>query len=62
VALDDPGVVVGLLERVERQPQLLDGVEAADPEQVFLQGPDEPLDAAVLSSPGLQFVGTRERA
>jgi hypothetical protein len=34
VALDDPGPVVGLLERVERLAQLLDAGEAADPQQV----------------------------
>jgi hypothetical protein len=32
VPLDDPALVVGLLEREERQAKLLDGVEAADPE------------------------------
>jgi hypothetical protein len=47
VTLDDPSLVVGGLECEERQPQLLDGVEAADPEQILLQGPDEPLDTAV---------------
>ena len=47
VPLDDPGLVVGLPERLERQAQLLDGVEAPDPEQVFLQHPDEALGAAV---------------
>ena len=47
VPLDDPALVVGLLERDERQAQLLDGVETPDPEQVFLQHPDEALGAAV---------------
>jgi hypothetical protein len=46
-SLDDPGLVVGLPERLERQAQLLDGVETPDPEQVFLQDPDETLGAAV---------------
>ena len=47
VPLDDPGLVVGSLEREERQTQLLDGREVADPQQVLLQGPDEPLGTAV---------------
>src|SRR3954454_12252744 len=47
VPLDDPGSVVGLLEGLERQAQLLDGREGADPQQVLLQGPDEALGAAV---------------
>src|SRR3954454_21371202 len=47
VPLDDPGPVVGLLEGLERQAELLDGRERADPQQVLLQGPDEPLGAAV---------------
>src|SRR5688572_26574027 len=47
VALDDPGLVVDLLEPVQRHAQLLDGVEAADPQQVLLEGPDEALDTAV---------------
>src|SRR5215216_91978 len=47
VPLDDPGLVVGLPEGEECQAQLLDGVEAADPQQVLLQDPDEALGAAV---------------
>ena len=47
VPLDDPGLVVGLPEGEECQAQLLDGVEAADPQQVLLQHPDEALGAAV---------------
>src|SRR3954464_533863 len=47
VPLDDPALVVGPLERDERQAELLDGLEAAHPQQVLLQGPDEPLGAAV---------------
>jgi hypothetical protein len=47
MALDDPGLVVDLLEPVQRQAQLLDGVEAADPQQVLLEGPNEALDTAV---------------
>ena len=47
VALEDPGPVVGVLEGVERLAQLLDGLEAADPEQVLLERADEALGAAV---------------
>src|SRR4051794_6144706 len=47
VPLDDPGLVVGLLEGLERQAQLLDGLEATHPQQVLLQGPDEPLGPPV---------------
>src|SRR5690242_12638569 len=45
--LDDPALVVGLLERNECQAEFLDGREVADPQQVLLQGPNEPLGAAV---------------
>jgi hypothetical protein len=41
VALDDPGPVVGVLEGMERLAQLVDGGEAADPEQVLLERADE---------------------
>jgi hypothetical protein len=37
MALDDPGLVVGALELQQRQAQLLDGGEAADPQQVSLR-------------------------
>jgi hypothetical protein len=47
VALEDPGPVVRVLEGVERLAQLLDGLESADPEEVFLERPDEALGAAV---------------
>jgi hypothetical protein len=40
-------LVVDSLERDECQPQLLDGREAADPQQVLLQDPDEALGSAV---------------
>jgi hypothetical protein len=59
VALDDPGVVVGVLEGVQGQAQVLDGGEAADPEQVLLEGADEALDAAVAL--GLTDEGGRAR-
>ena len=45
--LDDPALVVGLLEREERQAEFLDGREVADLQQVLLQGPNEALGAAV---------------
>ncbi len=43
VALDDPGLVVAPPELQQRQAELLDGGEAPDPQEVFLQGPDEPV-------------------
>src|SRR3954452_889352 len=58
VPLDDPALVVGPLERDERQAELLDGLEAAHPQQVLLQGPDEPLGAAVA----LRLAHARRRA
>src|SRR4051812_18074180 len=45
--LDEPALVVAPLEREQRQAQLLDGVEAADPEQILLQHANKPLGAAV---------------
>src|SRR4029453_3605743 len=45
--LDDPALVVGPLEREQRQTQLLDGIEAADPEQVLLQHANKSFGAAV---------------
>jgi hypothetical protein len=47
VPLDDPALVVGPLKCQQRQTQLLDGVEAADPEQVLFQHPNEPLGTAI---------------
>ena len=47
MALDQPSVVVGFSEREQRLPQLLDGVEGSHPEQVFLEGADEPLGTAI---------------
>src|SRR3954454_20928298 len=47
VPLDDPGLVVGLLEPLQGQAQLLDSLEAPHPEQVLLQRADEALGAAV---------------
>ena len=47
VSLDQPGRVVGFPEREQRLPQLLDGLEGPHPEQVLLQGADEPLGTAI---------------
>ena len=44
---DDPVVVEAAGEVPERLVELLDGAELVQPEQLLLQGPDEPLDAAV---------------
>jgi len=41
MALDDPGPVAGVLERMERLAQLVDGGEAADSQQILLQRPYE---------------------
>src|SRR3954471_23834386 len=45
VAFDQPAVVVGLAEREQRLTEFLD--EGPHPEQVLLQGADEPLGAAI---------------
>src|SRR5918993_5811321 len=47
VPLDQPGRVVGFAELEQGLPQLLDGVEAPHPEQVFLEGADEAPGASV---------------
>src|SRR5215216_1564327 len=47
MAFDQPAIVVGLAEREQRLPQLLDGLEGPHPEQVFLEGADEALGAAI---------------
>jgi len=47
VAVEDPAPIVLVLERVQGPPQVLDGVEAPEPEQVLLQVANEALDAAV---------------
>src|SRR4051794_12505892 len=44
---DQPGGVVALPKDEQCLTELLDGVEGAHPEQVLLQGPDEPLRTAV---------------
>jgi hypothetical protein len=44
---DDPVVVEAVREFAERLVEFLDGPESVQPEQLLLQGPDEPLDAAV---------------
>ena len=57
VSLDDPGLIVGFLEVMERLAQLLDGLEASDPEEVFLERPDEALGTTIAL--GLAHVGRR---
>ena len=47
VALDAPLFVAGLLDRGPGLAQILGGVEPADPEEGFLQRPDEAFGAAV---------------
>src|SRR3954447_27068160 len=47
MAFDQPDVVVGVSEREQRLPQLLDGLEGPHPEQVFLQRADEALGTAI---------------
>src|SRR3982751_5515042 len=47
VPLDQPGRVVSLAEGEQRPAQLLDRGEALHPQEVFLQGADEALGAAV---------------
>ena len=47
VPLDQPGRVVGLPEGEQRLTQFLDGVEGPHPQEVLLEGPDEPLGTAV---------------
>jgi hypothetical protein len=47
MAGDQPVGVVPGGEIEQCQAQLLDGLEVADPEQVFLQSPDEALSDAV---------------
>ena len=47
VALDQPGCVVGFVEREQRLAQLLDGLEGPHSEQVLLEGADEALGAAI---------------
>jgi hypothetical protein len=45
--LDEPSRVVGLAEGEQRPAQLLEGAKGPDPQEVSLQGPDEPLRASV---------------
>lgn len=47
MSLDQPMLVVILLELLKGGLQLLDGIEGPDPEQVFLQRPYEALGASV---------------
>jgi len=45
--LQDPLLVVEVLKLQQRLPQVFHRLERADPEEVLLEGPDEPLGAAV---------------
>ena len=47
VPFDQPVFVVGPLEGEQGKPELLDGAEGPEPQEVLLQGPDEALGAAV---------------
>jgi len=47
VTLDQPGRVVGLAECQQSLTQFFDTLESAHPQQVFLEGADEPLGAAI---------------
>lgn len=47
MSLDQPMLVLVILELLEDALQLLDGIEGCDPEQVLLQRPYEALCAAV---------------
>jgi len=59
VPTDPPPAVVGLLEGKKRQPQLLDGLGAANPEKIFLEDTDKAFGNAVAL--WLAHVGCRER-
>ena len=47
MSLDEPMLVVVILELLEGGLQFLDGIEYPDPEQIFLQRPNEALGASV---------------
>ena len=47
VPLDQPSGIVGLTEFEQRLPQLLDGLEVPNPQQVLLQSSDEPFSTAI---------------
>ena len=47
MSLEQPVPIEPILELEQSLPQFLDGVEGSHPEQLFLQGPDEPLGHAV---------------
>ena len=46
-SLDQPLLVIGLLEGAQRLLQVLDIRKVAHPQQLFLEGAEEPFDAAV---------------
>ena len=58
MALEDPGPVVLVLEGLEGAAEVLDDVEAPEPEQVLLQDADAALDAPLA----LGFADERRRA
>jgi hypothetical protein len=65
VWFDDPVLIAGFLEVLERLAQLLDGLEASDPEQVFLERADEALSTAMarrLAHKGRRAFETEEGA
>lgn len=47
MSFDDPGLIVGLLEFEQGATQVFDGLEGADPQQVFLERADEAFGTAV---------------
>jgi hypothetical protein len=47
VPLDQPSGVVCVAEVEQRLPQFLDGIEAPHPQEIFFQGADEALGAAI---------------
>src|SRR3954451_13004388 len=47
VTFDQPGRVVGLAKRQQRLTQFFNTLESAHPQQVFLEGADEPLGTAI---------------
>ena len=55
MAPDDPLTVVALQELLAGLQELLDDVEAPDPQRLLLERPDEALGAAV--APGLAHFG-----
>src|SRR4051794_5218082 len=59
--LDDPALVVGPLERAQRQTQLLDGVEATDPQQVLFQHANQSFGALLVIRGGERVMSPGRR-